>query len=343
MVIDLHWPSPARKSIMPVFLPFLGCPARCVFCAQDRQTGKSPLGGAEALKARLGEAERGLRIFFEKHGFSPELAFYGGTFTAIPDKAWRACLDFVESCWKAGLISSFRCSTRPDALDRGRLRDLRNSGCGLIELGAQSFNSKVLSLSGRGYAGEEALEACRIVKSQGFELGVQLMPGMPGADPEVFINDAEKACAARPAIMRFYPCLVISGSPLADLWRRGLFKPWSLGEAARALAQAYNLAREAGAVVARIGLAKDEGLYKSVLAGPVHDSLGSRVQGLALFYAARGALPNRELKIKSMRVPSRAAGFFWGWRGELKESWRGLGVSAENLAFWEESLIRLEA
>ena len=71
----------ARRSILPVFIPHLGCPNECVFCDQRRISGSPlPASGAD-VQARLDDARaQGLR--------GMELAFYGGSFTAV-DPAYQ--------------------------------------------------------------------------------------------------------------------------------------------------------------------------------------------------------------------------------------------------------------
>ena len=228
ILFSLPWPLPARATrqpIVPVFLPYAGCPVRCVFCAQHIQTGQAPAPLAATLKAALAclrqRRDRGLP--------PAELAFYGGTFTAQPPAALRACLNLFETACRQGLASTFRCSTRPDAVDTPRLALLRDAGCSMVELGIQSFNDAALAAAGRGYDGACAHAACQAVAAAGLRLGVQLMPGMPGVTPEIFLRDVARLCERPAAVavhaVRFYPCVVMEGTELARLWREGRYAP----------------------------------------------------------------------------------------------------------------------
>lgn len=322
-------------------MPYMGCSGKCVFCAQERQTGASAPRNIKALLELLADAKNNLLSIKKRKGHTAELAFYGGTFTAINSAAWDICLSFIEECRKDNLIESFRCSTRPDALGEERLRALKELGCGMIELGIQSFNDQALALSKRGYDNYKAREACKIVKRAGMRLGVQLMPGMPGSDPEIFINDTAEACGLGADLMRFYPCLVIAGTELENIWREGGFQPWEPLPAASCLARAYNLAREAGIPVARMGLVQDESLRPYILAGPSHLSLGSRAQAFALLYAVQDKIKPGGL-IKNISMPKYCQGFFWGFRGELKEKWRTLGAGRQNIRWEDRGSIKLE-
>ena len=152
------WPEPAgHPPVFPVFLPFSGCPVRCVFCAQDLQTGHAP----RRVEGALAEAARLLRERARQALSAPELAFYGGTFTALPAEAFAAALELARTALRQGFISGLRCSTRPDSLPPDRLAALREAGCGCVELGVQSFADAPLRESRRGYDGRTAREAVR--------------------------------------------------------------------------------------------------------------------------------------------------------------------------------------
>ena len=343
-----------RTPVVPVFLPFRGCPVRCVFCAQDVQTGLAdakPLPGTAAqavpqvstgIAQVLNEARQNLRHRHDAGHPPAELAFYGGTFTALPESELAACLDLAREALEQGWISSFRCSTRPDRVDAPTLLRLRSAGCGVVELGVQSFNDSALAASRRGYTGATALAACATVRAAGLKLGVQLLPGMPGHNPQHFAHDVPTALAAGAHMLRFYPCLVLEGTGLAAMWREGSYKPWPLEATLDALAQGWLEAMRAGVPVIRMGLAPELGLAQAILAGPVDGELGGRVKGRALLLAVREALQAPDLRQKflpecgfALRLPRAMQGFFWGAGGELRPAWAALGLRA--VSFEEES------
>ena len=343
-----------RTPVVPVFLPFRGCPVRCVFCAQDVQTGLAdakPLPGTAAqavpqvstgIAQVLNEARQNLRLRHDAGHPPAELAFYGGTFTALPESELAACLDLAREALEQGWISSFRCSTRPDRVDAPTLLRLRSAACGVVELGVQSFNDSALAASRRGYTGATALAACATVRAAGLKLGVQLLPGMPGHNPQHFAHDVPTALAAGAHMLRFYPCLVLEGTGLAAMWREGSYKPWPLEATLDALAQGWLEAMRAGVPVIRMGLAPESGLAQAILAGPVDGELGGRVKGRALLLAVREALQAPDLRQKflpesgfALRLPRAMQGFFWGAGGELRPAWAALGLRA--VSFEEES------
>lgn len=341
--VAVPWPAPASgPAIVPVFLPHFGCPRRCLFCAQEAQTGVAAAVGLRDLLA----AARAQLEERRAHGLPPaELAFYGGTFTALPVGALAACLDFAENARRDGLISAFRCSTRPDAVDGPVLERLAAAGCATVELGVQSFADAALHRTARGYTGAEAKSACARVAASGTRLCVQFLPGMPGNGPEDFLADVRVALALGARALRFYPCLVLEGTGLAALWRAGAYAPWDMETTLETLAQGWLVAHKAGAAVLRMGVAPGEDLARALLAGPWHPALGSRVLGRALLRAvqelAAGQGPLQEHSRKSLEAPTFTQGHFWGHAGELREHWAALGLGSGNVRFSRESLLRL--
>jgi len=317
----------------------MGCPVRCVFCAQDIQTGSSHC--EVGLEARLQKTEAILADREARGLPPPELAFYGGTFTALPEDSLEHCLTFAVQERDAGRITGFRCSTRPDCLENGNLQRLLRAGCNTVELGIQSFNHAALVCSGRGYGREVALSACQQVREAGMALGVQLLPGMPGTDPSIFLSDVCTALQMRAHLLRFYPCLVLEGTLLARWWREGRYQPWDLELTIEELAKGWLLAREAAVPVIRMGLAFESSLTEAVLAGPWHPSLGSRVKAKALLLAVRRVCREENMSLAELEVPRTCQGYFWGHQSELRSAWSALGIRPHNLRYIDATEVRL--
>lgn len=310
------------RTIIPFFMPFAGCSIRCLFCAQDRQSGQEVAPVSERLHALRQQLA---------HPAPParrELAFYGGTFTKIAPNLQLSCLQLVKEALAEGTIVAARCSTRPDAVSANHLAPLREHGISLIELGIQSFQDAALKASCRGYTRKLALQGCRSVQHEGFELGIQLMPGMPGLSPSAFLEDVNTALALAPSCLRLYPCLVLEGTVLAEHWRNGRFQPWSLEEAVTTLGEALRRIWQADVPVIRMGLAPDPALDAAFLAGPRHPALGSMAQGMALLRTVEHSLADVQgVNNLELHLPAACQGFFYGHQGSLRSQWARLGVS----------------
>lgn len=306
-----------RGKIFPLFIPFAGCPFRCIFCAQERQTGTGRQSAAEALRAAYAD----FPVFLENcRTDTADLAFYGGTFTAVAENDFRACLEFFAQAKKAAhkknIRLSGRCSTRPDSLSAPRLHAMKEAGIDLIELGIQSFSDPVLEKSRRGYTPETAEKACRTVQDAGFKLGIQLMAGLPGQSQAVFLDDVRKALALAPACLRYYPCLVPRDTPLAVLFAEKKFLPWTDGQCIETLGTALAMAWEKGIPVIRLSVAPEKAFDESLLAGPRHPSLGSDIQSRALFETVAKTL-SQNSGIQTVALPLRFKSSLFGTKKRL--------------------------
>ena len=278
----------ARQSrssrILPVFLPFLGCPGHCVYCAQDKQTGHT---GSEGLRAILAEAAKNAAALppcgpQERR----ELAFYGGTFTALPAADRASCFELLEALRREDRIRLARCSTRPDALSPAVLDELLHHGVDLVELGIQSFASEALALSRRGYDRSAALAGCRAVTGAGLSLGIQLLPGIAG-------QHARRVSGRRAhgafSFARLPPLLSL---PRARRHNAGALVPRrTLCAVDRGTDRAHpGRGAEHGLAGAGSGHPSvggaGERLRAALLAGPRHPALGALIQAEALLRAA---------------------------------------------------------
>lgn len=322
-------PPKQSKSIYPIFLPFWGCPQKCVFCSQEEQTGKRGIHNLEWIKTMLGQCGEDLKLARDNGRPCMEIAFYGGTFTALPETAWHLSLKFARTALATGLASSFRCSTRPDALSPGRLSELADSGCHLVELGIQSFNDAALARSARGLDGRQCQDACLLPEKFGLKVGVQLLPGMPGCDAETFLDDVNMAIKLKADCLRFYPCLVFRNTKLAKWWKAGLYSPWSLAQTLEALSAAWLRAACHGVTVIRMGVAPQEGMEEAILAGPRHPSLGTIIKSTALLKLVRNmaAMAGADASRLRLLAPAHVHGYFWGWQGALRDEWKKIGLA----------------
>lgn len=267
-----------KPLIVPVFLPNQGCPHRCVFCDQAKITSQParPMNG-QTVQEILDQATRSDSFLARK---SREVAFYGGTFASLPEKTIRDLLGVVAPYLQKGTYHSVRVSTRPDSLDGEKAALLRALGVSTVELGSQSLDDGVLRESLRGHTAEDTETAVKLLRQQGFSVGIQLMPGLPGDSAERFIATVQRVIRIKPDMVRLYPVVVIQGTELAHWFEKGIYQPLTLEQAVRICAESCRLLEEAGIPVIRIGLMTSESLRQKgqVLAGPWHESFGHLVR-----------------------------------------------------------------
>ncbi len=274
-----------------------------------------------------------------------EIAFYGGTFTALAQDLQLALLDLCSAWRKRGMVTAVRCSTRPDCIESAWIQILQDRGLNLIELGVQSFNAQALQISKRGYLAEAVYHATTCLHSLGVPFGVQLLPGMPNVHQAQFLSDMQEALSLQPACMRLYPCLVLEGTGLAAWWREGRYTPWTLEEAVPALAQALMMTWKAGVPVIRIGLTHDKALEQALLAGPAHPALGSMVKAKALHAYIEQKIQSfqkHDNQQYNLAVPRRWQGLFWGHANSLVGDYATLGIHQEHVHWCDEAHFTLE-
>jgi histone acetyltransferase (RNA polymerase elongator complex component) len=276
----------ARASIIPVFVPHLGCPHACVFCDQRRISGAVRPASAEDVKNAIRKAAA-----LPCNGAKRQLAFYGGSFTAIPLDRQNELLSAAKDAIDRGLIDSIRLSTRPDAIDSAVLDRLRFYGVDAVELGAQSMDEEVLRLSGRGHTAEDLERAARLVKEGGFELILQMMTGLPGDTPERSVETARKLIRLRPDGVRIYPTVILKDTALYELWKRGEYREHTVEDAVSLCAVLVPLFEEAGIPVIRLGLNPTEELSGGEAAGGAyHPALGELVKSRVMLVKMRKLL-----------------------------------------------------
>ncbi len=268
--------SSSSPWIFPVFLPHAGCPHRCVFCDQHRISSVNRrLPTAGELNASL-EAALSRPIDPER---KREVAFFGGNFFGLPTEILRSFLDVVSAFRTAGRIQAIRCSTRPDTVSDAILSWTKALGLSTVELGAQSMNDAVLDASHRGHRVSHTIEAVERLKRFGVAVGLQLMVGLPEDSPEIALQSANIAASLKPDVVRIYPTVVLSGTPLADRYIRGEYRPMALEEAVSAVADMMVVFQQAHIPVIRIGLQASETMTAegAILAGPWHPAFGHLV------------------------------------------------------------------
>jgi histone acetyltransferase (RNA polymerase elongator complex component) len=264
-------------AIIPIFIPHLGCPNDCVFCSQKTITAREkPVTGKDMIDL----IERNLSTLEGRGLETIEIAFFGGSFTGIPQEQQRVYLAVAKGYKDRGRIGKIRLSTRPDYIDAGILDLLKQYGVDLIELGVQSFDEEVLRLSGRGHSRESIFEAAHLIKEYGFELGLQLMIGLPGDTYEKSVKSAKTAATINPSVARLYPTVIIKGTELYEMYHRGEYVPFSSEDMLRTVKDMYRLLTDTGVRVIRVGLKSTDLISEAgEVVGDYHPAFRQLVEG----------------------------------------------------------------
>ena len=333
-------PEPPHKKtrIWPVFMPFMGCPTKCIYCSQDRQTGT----GAKTLSEIYQDIEHEIPGFFAQGKRKPlELAFFGGTFTALPFEWQQRFISLATKFKQQGFLTKVRCSTRPDCIDSDRILSLRESGLDMIELGIQSFSAEVLRRSTRNYSPETAINSCHTIQKSGLSLGIQLLPGLPGTKRGDFQHDISQTIELNPDAVRIYPCLTVKGTGLEKLYRAGKYTPWSLSRTEEELAPALLRLWQHKIHVIRIGVAHEDGFEENIVAGPVHPALGQKIRSKALYLFLRSQLAMYGSSPEQLIAPQQYSGELWGHKGNLKHLYAKLGITPANTKFVSGKIFKI--
>lgn len=271
------WPENHTKPyIIPLFIPNMGCPHRCVFCDQTTITGHkngglSPQQVRDTIRQSLG--------FKGRRRGSVEVAFYGGNFLGLPTAARESLLDEAQRFIEDGQVESIRFSTRPDTVTPEALNALATYTVRAIEVGAQSMDDTVLALSRRGHTAAHTRDAVRQIKAHGLQVGLQIMPGLPGDTPTCILETGRNVAELQPDFVRIYPTVVVKNTLLEKWYASGRFTPLSLAEAVDLTKQLYLLLTACDISVIRMGLQPSGSLLQGghVVAGPFHPAFGHLV------------------------------------------------------------------
>ena len=309
-----------REHILPVFVPHFGCPHDCVFCNQRHISGEQVPATAETVRQMILKAGQ-RSVGHDKL----QLAFYGGSFTAIPEEDQLFLLQAAKEALNSGTISSVRLSTRPDAINESVLHRLQAYGVETIELGAQSLCDEVLMLSGRGHSAEDVRRASQMIRESGFRLILQMMTGLPGDTPSRSIATAEEIISLQPNGVRIYPTVIVKDTALYTLWQRNEYREHTVDDAVALCAQLVPLFEDAGIPVIRVGLNPTEELSGgAAVAGAYHPALGELIRSRMLRNEAeillQGTAPGSRI---CLEVP----------QGKLSQM---IGQRRENLRFLQE-------
>lgn len=250
-------------SVVTVLTKPYPCPGECVFCPTDVRMPKSYLpdepGAMRALQHDFDPyAQVRSRLdALEAVGHPTdkiELLILGGTWSSykrdyqeefilrmfealngVKSASLEDAQHFNETA--AHRAVGLAIETRPDHIHPEELVWLRRLGVTKVQIGAQSFDERVLVLNKRGHTPAETRAAADLLRAAGFKIVVHWMPNLMGAtlesDRSDFAQLWEGTC---PDELKIYPTQLLENAELYLHWQRGEYHPYSTEELVELLA-----------------------------------------------------------------------------------------------------------
>lgn len=320
----------SNHSNIPIFLPELACPHRCVFCNQSHISGQKSIPSFQDVTDTI---EKYLKTI--PRNSTIQIAFFGGSFTGLPISIQKDYLQLAQPYITSGVVSGIRISTRPDYITNEILEMLSDYGVTEIELGAQSIDDDVLKASGRGHSSNDIRQATRLILAKNIHLGLQMMIGLPGDSLEKSLQTANTIIELGAHSTRIYPTLVVKDTPLAMLFEQGKYSPLSIDEAIAWTKELYLLFERNNVTVLRTGLHPNEEFNSktSLLGGPYHPSFKELVLSSIWMDLFEQSLPQGKGKLTvfvSEEEINHAVGYNSSNKKKLKEKYGWINFQQDN-------------
>lgn len=314
-----------RHINVALFVPHNGCPNQCSFCNQRAISG-------HRNQIEPSDVDKAVQIALENpESKGGEIAFFGGSFTAIERETMVSLLSAAYRYVENGSFKGIRISTRPDAVDEEICRILKTYGVTAVELGAQSLDDRVLMLNKRGHTADDIAKATKLLQKNGFETGLQMMTGLYGSTDEDSIETARKIIGLNPDTVRIYPTVVLENTELCELYRKGEYHPQGVEEAAELCAELLQMFEEAGIKVIRTGLHSGGDVEGEFVAGAYHPAFKEICE--SKIYLRKVTELIRENKIPEgkieIRVSPKAVSQMTGQKKANIEALKKLGYEAK--------------
>lgn len=293
-----------KQYVIPIFVPHLGCPNDCIFCNQKSISGQIKMVTKEDVKKQI---EEYLNSFKEENAYK-EVAFFGGSFTGIPEEKQEELLQVAYEYVKNKEINSIRISTRPDYITKEILKRLKRYGVKTIELGVQSSNDYILSKCKRGHTFEDVKKASKLIKRYRFTLGHQMMVGLPDSTKLDELNTAKDLIKLKPKMVRIYPVLVIKNTQLEKAYQEGEYEPITLNQAVERCKELVYRFDKKKIEVIRMGLQNTDKITNpeqeesEVVAGPYHPAFGQLVEDSIWYDSILEKIKKVNVKVKEVEI-----------------------------------------
>ncbi len=293
-----------KQYIIPIFVPHLGCPNDCIFCNQKSISGQKEQMTKDKAKEIIEDYLKSIKT----EDAQIEIAFFGGSFTAIEKEKQEELLQVAYEYIKQGKVESIRISTRPDCIDKETLKRLKKYKVKTIELGVQSANDYILKRANRGHTFEDVKKASKMIRWNGFKLGHQMMVGLPESTRIDEINTAKALIKLKPKMVRIYPVLVVKNTKLEKEYEKGAYQPLSVVQAVEICKEIVRLFADKKIDIIRVGLQNTDEISEpgnkdsEVVAGPYHPAFRQLVESGMWYDAIVGKIKKLNMKVKEVEV-----------------------------------------
>ena len=293
-----------KQYIIPIFVPHLGCPNDCIFCNQKSISGQKKSMTKEEAKNIIDNYLASIN----KEDAEIEIAFFGGSFTAIEKEKQEELLKVAYEYVKEGKVESIRISTRPDCIDKETLKRLKKYKVKTIELGVQSANDYILKRANRGHTFKDVKKASKLIRWYGFKLGHQMMVGLPESTRIDEVNTAKQLIKLKPNMVRIYPVLVVKNTKLEKEYEEGKYQPLSVVQAVEICKEIVRLFADKKIDIIRVGLQNTDEItdpknkQSEVVAGPYHPAFRQLVESAMWYDAIVGKIKKLNVKVKEVEV-----------------------------------------
>ncbi len=281
-----------KRTNISVFIPHIGCPHRCSFCDQRSISGAAHAPSPEEVRALLdGQAPH-----LAERNMQAEIAFFGGSFTAVPRDYMISLLECAaEAVRKYPLVyCGIRCSTRPDCISEEIIAILKGYGMTAVELGAQSMSDEVLQANERGHSAEDVRRASRLIRESGISLGLQMMTGLYKDTEEAVRLTCREFIALEPDTVRIYPTVILKHTRLGKLYESGEYRSFGFEQTVDLCAELLREFEAAGIRVIRMGLHASEEVEGEMLGGVYHPAFREIVESRLFLNDMKRELLTRE-------------------------------------------------
>jgi histone acetyltransferase (RNA polymerase elongator complex component) len=301
-----------NQLIIPVFIPHEGCPYRCAFCNQSKITGVNQQSDEIIIRQTI----QSYLDVLDSKGLPEkrEVAFYGGSFTGLPEERQKRLLQAVEPSIYSGEVHSIRVSTHSLLVNSHNISLLKENNVKTVELGIQSTNDRVLQAVGRPCDFDIVKSAVDSIRKDGLRLGLQLMPGLPEDDENIFMKSVQDVIGLMPDFVRIYPTLVIKNTELYEMYKLGKFLPWKLNRMVRLVKDALIAFQNENIPVIRVGLHADPSMLENFVDGPYHPAFRYLVDRLIAREKMFNLIDQLQKIPESItfKVPSRQVSLYLG-------------------------------